>query len=111
MFYYILVEEGDPSNNYAAAGAIRDVVLYRASTSDGSTVNQITLNESKGKLYEDDNTYGAKYKPVGSIKMIFSAKLDKVAVLATREQISPSLTPGRVYQTSIYSMFDGDLAE
>lgn len=55
-------------------------------------MHQITVNEPKGKLYEDDNTYGAKYKPIGSVKIKFSAKLDKVAVLAQREQISPALT-------------------
>jgi hypothetical protein len=37
-FYYLLVEEGDRSNNYKAATDIRDVVLYLASLTDGSTI-------------------------------------------------------------------------
>ena len=66
-FYYLVVETADP-----AAGAIRDVVLYMASMKDGSTMASIVLNESKGKLYEDDNTYGAIYKPLGSVKLRYS---------------------------------------
>lgn len=58
-FYYLLVDTSDQ------VGAIRSVILYRASISDGSILSQITLNEPKGKLYEDDLIIATKFKPVG----------------------------------------------
>ena len=110
-FYYLLVEEGDPSKNYEAAGEIRDAVLYMGSLTDGSTINSIVINERNGKLYEDDDSYGANYKPVGSCILRYSAAQDMVAILAEREQIDPELPDGDVFQTSVFSMFDSDLSQ
>jgi hypothetical protein len=48
---------------------VRIIKLYRANLADGSTIAEIDINESRGKLYNDDNPYGAKYHP------LFSAEL------------------------------------
>lgn len=63
----------------------------------------------KGKLFKDDNSYGATYIPVGSPIIQYSATQDKLGLVVTRKQESPSVSPD--YFSSIFTMFDGDLSE
>jgi hypothetical protein len=64
---------------------VRIVKFYLASLKDGSTIAEIDINERFGKLYNDDTRYAAKYHPLYSADIKYSEKLDKVAILATRE--------------------------
>jgi hypothetical protein len=77
--------------------------------SDGSSVNSINITEARGKLFKDDNSYGAAYKPLFSSEIKYSEKQDKVAILATREQVTPVIDPK--YQGAIFSMFNANLTK
>jgi hypothetical protein len=104
-FYYLEVNnEGKSSTNVRLWP-----VLFRASTTDGSIISKIEISDLKGKLFEDDNSYGATYTPVGYPIIRYSATQDKLGLIVTREQVSPTVTPD--YFSSIFTMFDGDLSE